>query len=136
MNIKLTVFFEGPFWAGVFERVEDGFLETSRVVFDTEPKDYEVYSYLLKSYSKLVFSRPVPIDCREEKMIKLEMKQEKRKRKKGDIDYLLSISRNILGKVERYEEWNHCLRHSFIRENLNKKPEDVWLVLLFLSHFI
>jgi hypothetical protein len=28
MHIKLTVFFEEPFWVGVFERVYDGMLET------------------------------------------------------------------------------------------------------------
>ncbi|KNY29317.1 YjdF family protein [Pseudobacteroides cellulosolvens] len=69
MHIKLTVFFEEPFWVGVFERVEDGMLETSKVVFGAEPKDYEVYFYLLKNYSKLVFSRPIEIDSREEKKI-------------------------------------------------------------------
>ena len=33
----LTVFFEGPFWVGVFERVEDGRLSVCRVVFGSEP---------------------------------------------------------------------------------------------------
>lgn len=34
----LTVFFEGPFWVGVFERVEDGRLSVCRVngKFDRE----------------------------------------------------------------------------------------------------
>ncbi len=44
-------------------------LETSRVVFGAEPKDYEVYFYLLKNYSKLAFSRPIEADCRDEKKI-------------------------------------------------------------------
>jgi hypothetical protein len=59
MNIKLTVFFEEPFWVGVFEKTEDSLLETSRVVFGPEPRDYEVYFFVLENYYKLPFSRPV-----------------------------------------------------------------------------
>ena len=39
---KLTVFFEDPFWVGIFERIEKGKLSVCRVVFGSEPKDYEV----------------------------------------------------------------------------------------------
>ncbi len=37
-NGKLTVFFEEPFWIGVFERISGDKLSVSRVVFGTEPK--------------------------------------------------------------------------------------------------
>jgi hypothetical protein len=57
MGIKLTVFFEGPCWVGVFERSEVGKLETARVVFGAESKDYEVCEYIRLYYDKLVFSR-------------------------------------------------------------------------------
>ena len=43
----LTVFFEGPFWVGVFERIEDGRLSVCRVVFGSEPRDYEVLEFIL-----------------------------------------------------------------------------------------
>ena len=42
----LTVFFEGPFWVGVFERVEDGKLSVCRVVFGSEPRNYEVWEFV------------------------------------------------------------------------------------------
>lgn len=35
---KLTVFFEKPFWVGVFERIENGKLSVSKVTFGAEPK--------------------------------------------------------------------------------------------------
>ena len=38
---KLTVFFEDPFWAGVFERISEGKLFAYKVTFGAEPKDYE-----------------------------------------------------------------------------------------------
>jgi hypothetical protein len=61
MNIKLTVYFEDPFWVRIFEKIEDGKLETSRVLFGFEPKDYEVYFFVLENYNKLVFSKPIKI---------------------------------------------------------------------------
>ena len=47
---KLTVYFDEPFWVGVFERIEDGKLSAAKVTFGTEPKDYEVYEFVLKHY--------------------------------------------------------------------------------------
>ena len=44
---KLTVYFEEPFWVGVFERIEDGTLSVAKVTFGAEPKDYEVQQYTL-----------------------------------------------------------------------------------------
>ena len=69
MNIKLTVFFEEPFWIGVFERADGELLETSRIVFGAEPKDYEVYFYVLQNYHALRFSCPVRIEASGEKKI-------------------------------------------------------------------
>ena len=55
-NGKLTVYFEEPFWVGVFERIEDGKLSVAKVTFGAEPKDYEVQEYIRKYYSSLKFS--------------------------------------------------------------------------------
>lgn len=63
MNIKCTVFFDDPFWVGVFERNDRGMLETSKVTFGAEPKDYEVYSFVLKNYFNLRFSQPVKTEA-------------------------------------------------------------------------
>ena len=46
VNGKLTVFFEEPFWVGIFERIEDGKLSVAKVTFGAEPKDYEVIGFL------------------------------------------------------------------------------------------
>ena len=58
-NGKLTVYFEEPFWVGVFERIEDGKLSVAKVTFGAEPKDYEVQEYIRKYYSSLKFSPAV-----------------------------------------------------------------------------
>ena len=62
---KLTVFFEEPFWVGVFERVSDGKLSVCKVTFGAEPQDYEVYDFVLKNYYRLRFSPAVATDVKE-----------------------------------------------------------------------
>ena len=56
VNGKLTVFFEEPFWVGIFERIEDGKLSVAKVTFGAEPKDCEVQEYIQKWYFSLKFS--------------------------------------------------------------------------------
>ena len=62
---KLTVFFEEPFWVGVFERVSNGRLSVCKVKFGAEPKDYEIYDFILKNYYRLRFSPAVATDVKE-----------------------------------------------------------------------
>ena len=69
IKLKLTVFFDHPFWVGVYERVENDCMEVSRIVFGTEPKNNEVYEFLLQNWSNLRFSPPVEIENVVEKKI-------------------------------------------------------------------
>ena len=59
VNGKLTVYFEEPFWVGVFERIKDGKLSVAKVTFGAEPKNYEVLEYVQKHYAGLKFSLAV-----------------------------------------------------------------------------
>ena len=62
---RLTVFFEEPFWVGVFERIEGDGLSACKVTFGAEPRDYEVLDYVLRHYHELRFSEPVLREARE-----------------------------------------------------------------------
>ena len=55
----LTVFFEEPFWVGVFARTQSGKTTVCRVVFGAEPRDAEVYDLVLRDYADLRFSPAV-----------------------------------------------------------------------------
>ena len=59
VNGRLTVFFEDPFWVGVFEHSEDGKMAVCRVVFGSEPQDGELHEFVLKKWKELVFSEPI-----------------------------------------------------------------------------
>jgi len=62
---SVTVFFEEPFWIGVFERIAGEKLSVCRVTFGAEPKDYEVYEFILKNYCRLRFSPAVAADVKK-----------------------------------------------------------------------
>ena len=78
-QIRLTVYFEEPFWVGVFEKIENGKLSASKVTFGAEPKDYEVYEYVLKHYYDLRFSPAVAAVVKEAKKSPKRMQRDVRK---------------------------------------------------------
>lgn len=64
-----TVFFEDPFWVGIFERECCGRYEACKIVFGPEPKDYEIYEFLLKNYCNLRFSPSVEAEISQKMKI-------------------------------------------------------------------
>lgn len=76
---KLTVYFDDPFWVGVFERIEGKKLSVCKVTFGAEPKDYEVLAFVLKHYSQLKFSPSVDVKVRKEAKNPKRIQREARK---------------------------------------------------------
>ena len=64
---RLTVFFEDPFWVGVFERIENRKLSAAKVTFGAEPKDYEVLEFINRNYYHLLFSPAVETVVKDNK---------------------------------------------------------------------
>ena len=62
---KLTIYFEDPFWVGVFEELDGDKLSVCRTVFGAEPTDAEIYDFILKHYYHLRFSAPVKTEIRQ-----------------------------------------------------------------------
>ena len=62
---RLTVFFEEPFWVGIFECTSEGKLSVCKVTFGAEPKGYEVCDFVSKNYYQLRFSPAVATDVKE-----------------------------------------------------------------------
>ena len=79
VNGRLTVYFEEPFWVGVFERIEDGKLSVAKVTFGAEPKDYEVQEYIPKYYFSLKFSPAVETVVKDIKRNPKRMQREAKK---------------------------------------------------------
>ena len=65
MKTDLTVFFEDPFWIGVFERYDDDKLSVCKVTFGAEPKDSDVWEFILEHFDELVFSPEISAETRQ-----------------------------------------------------------------------
>ena len=76
---RLTVFFEDPFWVGVFERIENKKLSGCKVTFGAEPKDHEVYAYILQHYDQLQFSPSVSVVVKKDAANPKKLQREARK---------------------------------------------------------
>ena len=79
---RLTVLFEEPFWVGICEREFEGRYEVSKITFGAEPKDYEIYDFILKNYHKLRFSPSLEASAMAERRLNP-------KRMQREIDKLL-----------------------------------------------
>lgn len=66
---SLTILFEAPFWIGIYERTDNDKYEVCKITFGSEPKDYEVYDFLLKNWHKLKFSHPIQAETAIERKI-------------------------------------------------------------------
>lgn len=77
---NLQVFFEEPFWVGIFECMYRDELSVCRVVFGPEPKENEIQELILRNYYKLRFSSS--IKCAVKKKEKINPKRLQREIKK------------------------------------------------------
>lgn len=59
----LTVYFDGQFWVGVFERIDGCELSACRVVFGAEPSNEEIEEFVCKYWNKLRFAKPIRIEA-------------------------------------------------------------------------
>lgn len=77
--VRLTVYFEDPFWIGVFECIENKKLSVCKLTFGAEPKDYEIQAFIIKNYYSLRFSEAVTTFVREAKTNPKKMQREAKK---------------------------------------------------------
>ncbi len=108
---KLTVYFDNPFWVGVFERIEDDKLSVCKVTFGAEPKDYEVFQFILKNYSQLKFSPSVDVKVRKEAKNPKRMQREARKQ-----TALSGIGTKSQQALQQQREENKLLRKTISKQ--------------------
>ena len=66
VSSTLAVCFDGQFWAGYVEHVEDGLLSSCRVVFGSEPSNEEINEFVLREWARLPLNPNVA--CEEKRM--------------------------------------------------------------------
>lgn len=105
-SITLRVLFEDPFYIGIFEKRDKDYVQVCKVTFGSEPKDYEIESYILRNYSNLKFSDKFKEDT--EKCSKINPKRMIRKiRKEVSKDYIGTKSQNFLKLQHEKDKIEH-----------------------------
>lgn len=59
---RFSIFFDPPFWVGLYCRQEGDSLSLCKITFGAEPRDNEVYEFLLNHWRELRFSPAVAAD--------------------------------------------------------------------------
>ena len=63
VSSTLTVYYDGQFWVGLAEHVEDGGYGAARIVFGTEPSDEEILQLVVGKWEKLAFFGDDPTEA-------------------------------------------------------------------------
>ena len=114
VNGKLTVYFEEPFWVGIFEHIEDGKLSVAKVTFGAEPKDYEVQEYIQKHYFRLKFSPAVETVVKD---LRRNPKRMHREAKKQMLETGIGTKSQQVLKLQQEQNKHEC------KERSRKKKE-------------
>ena len=122
VNGKLTVYFEEPFWIGVFERIEDGKLSVAKVTFGAEPKDYEVQEYIQKHYASLKFSPAVDAVVKDIKRNPKRMQREARRQMQETG--IGTKSQQVIDKVKDLQ--SSYMQGINIKEELKRILNDIY----------
>ena len=118
VSLVLTVFFEEPFWVGIFEKTEYGKLSVSKVVFGAEPKDTEVFAYFLKHCKELRFSPAVTTVASKTINNPKRMQREARKQTSAK-----GIGTRSQQAIKLQQEQNKLIRKTKSREQKETEKE-------------
>ena len=127
---KLTVFFDEPFWTGVFERYGDGKLSAAKVTFGAEPKECDVDQFVLEHYYDLQFSPAVEAFAKETKKNPKRKKRDARKQMqetgigtKSQQALKLQQEQNKLKRKEKSREQKMAEAERMFKLKQQKKKE-------------
>lgn len=116
---KLQVFFEDPFWVGIFELIYNNNLSVCKVTFGAEPKDYEVQKFILENYYKLTFSPSIESFVEEKQ--RMNPKRLQREVKKEVLHVGLETKSQQALKLQQEEGKLERRHHS--RERIEEEKE-------------
>jgi len=128
---KLTVFFENPFWVGIFENFENDNLSVCKVTFGSEPKEYEIYNFILKKFydlrfsneMKSNFSKKIKNPKRRQREIKKELQSKKFLKKSEEILKLQYKENKKERKIKTKQEKEAEKQRKFLLKQKKKKQK-------------
>ena len=100
-SLSFTVFFEDPFWIGLFEYRENQLLYWKRIVFGSEHSEQFVYAWLKSFWYSISFQKPV--ESVQQKVHHRNPKRIQREARKA-LDVRLSCTKSQLAKKQQQQE--------------------------------
>jgi len=104
MEGKCTIYFEDPFWVGIFERIDNNTIAIARHVFGGEPTDAELYRFVLEDYRRLEFSAPIPTPAAVSKPRNFKRAQREARRSTQPAGIGTLAQRAIQAERERHKQ--------------------------------
>ena len=123
-KVTFTVFFDGTFYQGVYERDDGRKYEVSKVIFGKEPKDYEIYNFMLKNFVKMRFSPYLTTDEHVEKHINPKHMQRLIKKQTANS----GIGTKAQQAIKLMREQNKILHKKSRRLRENEKKEQIFII--------
>ena len=65
VSSTLTLYYDGQFWVGIIEHIEDNEYRVARIVFGQEPSNEAILQFVIENWQSLSFS---PSCCTQERM--------------------------------------------------------------------
>lgn len=98
---SFTISFENPFWIGLYERIDGDKYEVCKITFGAEPKDYEIYAFLLKNWHKL--KKNINILCGRKRR-KPDIRENSQKQQLQLIRRNLSMAKKVTNSFQMFME--------------------------------
>lgn len=115
ISLQLIVYFDDPFWVGVFETIDNHDLQVSRIVFGKEPMNEDILQTIYHQYHQLKQSPHVEVKVKQKQVSpkRLQRDVKKQMQKHGlstksqialKMQYELSKQEHIQQRKERLEK--------------------------------
>ena len=116
---SLTVLFQPPFWVGIAQHWDEEGYQAARVVFGAEPTEPQLYSWVLREWHKLRFSRAAAGEAPQ-----ASHKNPKRvQREAREATKCLGAGTKAQETLSRQREQEGLLRQSLSRERRQEEVE-------------
>ncbi len=123
-KFTFTVFFDGKFYQGVYERNDGIKYEVCRFIFGKEPKDYEIYNFMLKNFVNMRFSPYFQADFSADKHINPKRLQRLIKRQTANS----GIGTKAQQAIKLMREQNKALSKKSRRLRNNEHKERMFII--------
>jgi hypothetical protein len=103
MDGQCTIFFEDPFWVGVFERGDESGYAAAKWVFGAEPGESELCEFFLHSYNLLNFSQTAQRQVIEQRAVNYKRQQREIHKQMKQVGAGTAAQRAIQTEFEQHK---------------------------------